>query len=233
MAERTVYSSELEKTLRNTSWNSDLTSYKQLEERLIEEFSNSEVERRGGTEKTSVTYLLLKSNIIASLHSTDGTSRPEVQWKTFLSAIFYVGQGKKTRPLDHIREAAKIWQNNCYTTNEKINSIIRSWENGASIIYLCMYPKVIPEEAFSREAAMISALKLDNLTNQINSTFYGRGWSQKSKEKLGVYLLYQAMNIFFDQERCQLFDIKINRNGNIVFEFRSSIIEQFVKLATF
>ncbi|KAF7268347.1 hypothetical protein GWI33_018500 [Rhynchophorus ferrugineus] len=196
MAERTVYSSELEKTLRNTSWNSDLTSYKQLEERLIEEFSNSEVERRG-----------------------DRTSRPEVQWKTFLSAIFYVGQGKKTRPLDHIREAAKIWQNNYYTTNEKINSIIRSWENGASIIYLCMYPKVIPEEAFSREAAMISALTVNNLTNQINSTFYGIGWSQKSKEKLGVYLLHQAMNLFFDQEKCQFLEIKtISRNGNIVFE---------------
>lgn len=91
-----VYSPELEKTIRDTNWTSELTSYKKLEEALISQFSVVDPFRkwREGNNKSSFTYLLLDPRKTDNLPCRAELMDPKDAWETFLSAIFYVGKGK-------------------------------------------------------------------------------------------------------------------------------------------
>ncbi|XP_031328120.1 ankyrin repeat and LEM domain-containing protein 1-like isoform X2 [Photinus pyralis] len=67
-------------------------------------------------------------------------------------------------------------------------------------------------EAYTREAAMIAALKLENLRNNKLGQFYGTPltWSAQQQNKLGVALLYKAMMIFLNEGERQLKPSDIN-----------------------
>lgn len=63
---------------------------------------------------------------------------------------------------------------------------------------------------------MISALELGNVSNLKMGEFYGvcATWPLKQKKKLGVYLLYKALQIFLHEGERQLCpeDIEVKRS---------------------
>lgn len=203
-----VYSFELEKTLQDTIWRDDLTSYKALEEKLVHQFSNPNPMRkwREGTNKSSFTYLLLDPRVTQNLPRRSESLDFKEVWQTFLSSIFYVGKGKRSRPYSHLYEAVEVWRNKSSTVNKKIQRILDIWSDSYGVVCLHVFQNTIPVEAYTREAAMISALELTNVTNIKAGDFYGicASWPMKEKKKLGVYLLYNALMIFLHEGERQL-----------------------------
>lgn len=202
---------ELEKTIKNPNWSSDLTIYKSLETVLVDQFSNPDPTKRWreGLTKASFTYLLLDPRITDNLPGRADKLQIEDSWKTFLSAIFYVGKGKRSRPYSHLYEAVTHWNNAASATkksNKKLDYILSIWGDQFGVICLHIFQNVIPVEAYTREASMINALRLQNLCNSKSGDFYGISatWPEKQKRLLGVYLLYRAMLIFLNEGERQL-----------------------------
>lgn len=206
---RKIFSVELERTLRDANWLKDASVYKTLEETIVKEFNTVNYTRkwREGYSKTSFTYLLLDPRVTNNLPCRAESMDSKDMWEVFLSSIFYVGKGKRSRPYSHLYEAVGLWKNDKRSSpNKKLNLILDIWNSGNGVICLHIFQNVLPVEAYTREAAIISALKLDNLTNVKGGDFYGIAstWPQKQKKLLGVYLLYKAMMIFFNEGERQL-----------------------------
>lgn len=194
--------------MQDTIWRDDLTSYKALEEKLVHQFSNPNPMRkwREGTNKSSFTYLLLDPRVTQNLPRRSESLDFKEVWQTFLSSIFYVGKGKRSRPYSHLYEAVEVWRNKSSTVNKKIQRILDIWSDSYGVVCLHVFQNTIPVEAYTREAAMISALELTNVTNIKAGDFYGicASWPMKEKKKLGVYLLYNALMIFLHEGERQL-----------------------------
>lgn len=211
----TVYSPELQRTLKDISWYQNVSQHQQLEELVKHQFTNPDPSRkwRGGTTKSSFTYLLLDPRLSKNLpHRCDQLEKVEI-WETFLSAIFYVGKGTRSRPFQHLYEAVQNYnKSNCNSDNKKISRILDVWKDNQGVICLHVFQNVIPVEAYTREAAMISALNLENITNIKGGEFYGisASWSKKQKNLLGIYLLYRAMKIFLNEGERQIFPTDID-----------------------
>lgn len=209
-----VYSLELEKTLRNAEWRISLESYKTLEAQLSAQFSKPDPSRkwREGVNKSSFTYLLLDPRVTSNLPSRADNLPPEKIWETFLSAIFYVGKGKRSRPYQHLYDAVQLWKTQEPPSSKKLKKIVDVWNDGGGVICLHVFLNIIPVEAYTREAAMIGALGLENLTNAKGGEFYGVAatWMSRQKRMLGVYLLYRAMGIFLNEGERQLYPEDIN-----------------------
>jgi hypothetical protein len=94
--------------------------------------------------------------------------------------------------------------------NAKTLRILEIWRSGEGVQSLNICHDSMAVEAYSREACMIDALMVANLTNQqtgaggnLNSTFsgvsgtcYGAAqsvWTQTRRRKFGIYVLYSAM----------------------------------------
>ncbi|XP_025837623.1 uncharacterized protein LOC108735333 isoform X1 [Agrilus planipennis] len=204
-----VFSSELEKTLRSENWSQDLTSYKLLDASVSDQFSCTDHKRtwREGHNKSSFTYLLLDPRLTNNLPCRSETLSPQEIWRSFLSSIFYVGKGKRSRPYSHLYEAAHQWNlGNYISKNKKIQRIIDIWKANRGVVCLHLFQNVIPVEAYTREAAMISALGLSNLENNKGGEFYGVAatWSTQKKEMYGVFLLHKALSIFLHEGERQL-----------------------------
>lgn len=206
-----MYSPELEKTFNDTNWYQDLTTYKSLEDIVCNEFNSPDPRRhwREGINKSSFTYLLLDPRITNNLPSRSENLQFDVIWRTFLDSIFYVGKGKRSRPYAHLYDAVRHWHNNVPDTkicSEKIQRILDIWNDKCGVICLHIYQNTIPVEAYTREAAIISALDINNLSNIKTGDFYGlcATWNKKDKKKLGVYLLYKALQIFLHEGERQL-----------------------------
>ena len=76
--------------------------------------------------------------------------------------------------LSHLVNGKKIKHELILTDlNAKYSEIIKVWENGEGIAIVRLYAEVNHYEALSRENALIKALGLINLTNEINGTCYG------------------------------------------------------------
>nr|CAI5845114.1 unnamed protein product [Callosobruchus analis] len=213
--QKRVYSLELEKTLRDPKWTSDLACYKSLEEVLAKDFAKPEPSRkwREGLNKSSFAYLLLDPRISDNLPCRSDLLSPTDVWKFFLDAVFYVGKGKRSRPYSHLYEAVGLWrQGKQSADSKKLKTILDIWRDGLGVVCLHVFQNTIPVEAYTREAAMISALKLDNLTNMKAGEFYGTAstWTQKQKRLLGVFLLYKAKDIFLSEGERQLYPQDIN-----------------------
>lgn len=204
------FSVELEKTRKNYECFNDLSCYKSLEEIIIKEFSVLDPTRkwREGFSKSSFTYLLLDPRVTNKLpYRFDNLEQKDV-WDTFLSAIFYIGKGKKSRPYSHLYDAVSLWKaDNFKSENKKLKRILDIWKNDSGVVCLHVFHNVIPVEAYTREAAMIAAIKLENLTNVKSGEFYGvaAAWPQRNKKSLGVYLLYKAMKIFIQDGERQIY----------------------------
>ncbi|CAG9862775.1 unnamed protein product [Phyllotreta striolata] len=206
-----VYSRELRKTLRNGDWTSNLDHYKQLETTMMEQFRDPSKKWVEGRAKASFAYLLLDPRKTNNLREEADLKKA---WERFLAAIFYVGKGKRNRPFQHLYEARRKWDkpNNTTSTEAKEVRILDIWRAGRGVICLHVFQNIMPVEAYTREAAMISALGLRNLSNKDAGKYYGVAcqWSDRDKEKLGAYLLHKAMNIFLNECGSEIYPENLN-----------------------
>ncbi|XP_046753354.1 uncharacterized protein LOC124416390 [Diprion similis] len=210
------FSMEIEKTLRSESWMNDLSLYESLEQQVFGEFSNPDPTRRWreGTIKSSFNYLLMDPRITDNLPRRVDVLSSIERWRSFLSSIFYVGKGKRSRPYAHLYEAYGEWKRgNRSTSDKKINYILDIWNSNCGVVCLHLFQNTIPVEAYTREAAMIDALGLDRLKNSKSGEYYGVAatWSHHQKRSFGVYLLYKAMQILMNEGERQLCPDNIGR----------------------
>lgn len=68
------------------------------------------------------------------------------------------------------------------------------------------FHNIIPSEAYTREAAIIETLGLNNLTNMKKGDFYGIAttWQLRQRRNLGIALLFRAMNVYLAEGESQL-----------------------------
>lgn len=211
------YSIELERTLRHDDWSSTdlsvhLMKFRHLDEAVSVQFRAPDANRRWreGNNKSSFAYLLLDPRVTQNLPARADQMQFAQVWRTFISGIFYVGKGKRSRPYRHLYDALQHWTvpdtppTTTTKTSVKLQRIVDIWRAGSGVICLHVFQNVIPVEAYCREAAMIAALGKDNITNLKVGEFYGvtAAWSCVEKRQFGVYLLYRAMQILlFEGER--------------------------------
>uniref|UniRef100_A0A672J4P5 Ankyrin repeat and LEM domain containing 1 n=1 Tax=Salarias fasciatus TaxID=181472 RepID=A0A672J4P5_SALFA len=161
---------------------------------------------REGIIKSSFNYLLLDPRVTKNLPFRSHTMTPQECFQTFISAIFYVGKGKRSRPYSHLYEALEYYKGDKSRLCPKVQHILQVWSTGQGVISLHCFQNVIPVEAYTREACMVEAIGLKMLTNQKRGDFYGvvSNWQSKRKRELGIHLLYRAMQIFLAEGERQL-----------------------------
>ncbi|XP_072530817.1 uncharacterized protein [Salminus brasiliensis] len=202
----TAYSPELNKVLCTFH----LPDCKADEFALCEQFDQPDQNKRWreGIIKSSFNYLLLDPRVTKNLPYRSQSMTPQECFQTFISAIFYVGKGKRSRPYSHLYEALEYFRGDKTSKKlcSKVQHILQVWNCGQGVISLHCFQNVIPVEAYTREACMVDAIGLKMLTNQKRGDYYGvvSTWTAKRKRELGVHLLYRAMQIFLAEGERQL-----------------------------
>ncbi|XP_032992765.1 LOW QUALITY PROTEIN: ankyrin repeat and LEM domain-containing protein 1 [Lacerta agilis] len=164
---------------------------------------------REGLLKSSFNYLLLDPRVTQNLPpSAASTSAEPSGFRTFISAIFYVGKGKRSRPYCHLYELPlthyqQSWKRQVH---DRVRHILDIWASGQGVISMHCFQNVIPVEAYTREACMVDAIGKGMLTNQKRGNYYGimAGWPMKRRRCLGIHLLHRAMQIFLAEGERQL-----------------------------
>ncbi|XP_042601048.1 ankyrin repeat and LEM domain-containing protein 1 isoform X1 [Cyprinus carpio] len=163
---------------------------------------------REGFIKSSFNYLLLDPRVTKNLPYRSQSMNPKECFQTFLSAVFYVGKGKRSRPYSHLYEALEYFKGDKTSKKlcSKVQHILQVWNAGHGVISLHCFQNVIAVEAYTREACMVDAIGLKMLTNQKRGDYYGvvSTWPMRKKRELGVHLLYRAMQIFLAEGERQL-----------------------------
>ena len=153
--------------------------------------------------KASFNYLLLDPNITRNLPLRVFSVSDQTLWRIFVSSVFYVGKGSRSRPFQHLYEAVKESKSKISAKILKIRSI---WEAGGGVVVLQCYSNTLAVEAFTREAAIIDAIGCANLSNLKGGDYYGRtaGWLEEKKLRLGTFLLFKAFKIFLQEGERQI-----------------------------
>ncbi|KAL8177588.1 UNVERIFIED_CONTAM: hypothetical protein K2H54_013817 [Gekko kuhli] len=202
------YSLELSATLETYQ----IPDGKDDEMTLSRQFDQPDKNRkwREGVLKSSFNYLLLDPRVTQNLPFRSQYVSQAECFRTFISAIFYVGKGKRSRPYSHLYEALTHYKESRRKrgakTCPKVQHILEIWASGEGVISMHCFQNVIPVEAYTREASMVDAIGLKMLTNQKRGNYYGivAGWSMKRRRNLGIYLLHRAMQIFLAEGERQL-----------------------------
>ncbi|XP_073492964.1 ankyrin repeat and LEM domain-containing protein 1 isoform X2 [Phyllobates terribilis] len=175
---------------------------------LSQEFDQPDKTRkwREGVLKSSFNYLLLDPRVTRNLPSRCHDLSPIDCFRTFVSAIFYVGKGKRSRPYCHLYEALNHFKGTCKQPCSKVQHIMDIWKSGRGVLSLHCFQNTIPVEAYTREACMVDAIGLKLLTNQKKGVYYGQsqGWAPTRRRRLGVHMLYKTMQIFLAEGERQL-----------------------------
>lgn len=196
-----------------------MSQYQKLENELETYFQQTKKNWRGGNCKSSFTYLLLDPRITRNLPLHAKSLPPSEVWQVFIKSIFYVGKGKRARPYAHLYDAIRVWNKGANVKPEsrvikksKLEHILNIWKDQSGVICLHVFQNTLTVEAFTREAAMIDALRLENLKNNKAGEYYGCaiGWNLRDKQKFGTYLLFKAMNIFLNEGERQLMPADID-----------------------
>ncbi|XP_060713167.1 ankyrin repeat and LEM domain-containing protein 1 isoform X2 [Tachysurus vachellii] len=184
---------------------------------LCEQFDQPDQNKcwREGLIKSSFNYLLLDPRVTKNLPYRSQALTPHECFQTFISSIFYVGKGKRSRPYSHLYEALEYFKGDKSSKklSSKVQHILQVWNCGHGVISLHCFQNVIPVEAYTREACMVDAIGLKMLTNQKRGDYYGMvsTWPAKRQRELGVHLLYRAMQIFLAEGERQLRPADIRR----------------------
>ncbi|ETN62996.1 hypothetical protein AND_005307 [Anopheles darlingi] len=264
------YSVELMATIRREETFNNITKdHQSLEQEMASEFQSNNGPRarpfREGHQKKSFIYLLLDPRITNNLPAQQQQQQHTQHelWLCFLSAVFYVGKGKSSRPYSHLYDALKLHQptgtgnmapadgerpgeaeqdegllvieeeqivEQCQekaptkgpamvpseaegaevrverTDSRKLNRILDIWAAGKGVVCLHVFHNIMPAEAYTREAAIIDAVGLANLTNLKRGDYYGKcvSWPMKRRKQLGILLLWKAFLIYMAEGETQL-----------------------------
>ncbi|XP_016392419.1 uncharacterized protein LOC107727149 [Sinocyclocheilus rhinocerous] len=177
---------------------------------LCEQFDKPDQNKRWreGFIKSSFNYLLLDPRVTKNLPYRSQSMNPKECFQTFISAVFYVGKGKRSRPYSHLYDALEYFKGEKTSKKlcSKVQHILQVWNAGHGVISLHCFQNVIAVEAYTREACMVDAIGLKMLTNQKRGDYYGvvSTWPVRRKRELGVHLLYRAMQIFLAEGERQL-----------------------------
>ncbi|XP_042205198.1 ankyrin repeat and LEM domain-containing protein 1-like [Homarus americanus] len=200
------YPRELRAALKNPP-SGNCESWASLERVMSAPFCQPDPTRhwRNGTNKTCFNYLLLDPRITQDLPLRGSVMDEVERLRCFIAAIFYIGKGSRGRPYSHLYEAMKK-QDDGKQQSEKIDRIRDIWAEGVGVVSLHVFQNTIAVEAWTREAAMISAIGLENLCNTIQGTFYGlpSTWRLAERRQLGTHLLRRTLNIFMQEGERQL-----------------------------
>lgn len=214
----------MEKTLKSDSWEATLEQYAELdlEAKMVNGFQTSELPKtvREDCLKKSFVYILIDPIISENLPGNARNLEPLEAWRRFISSIFYVGKGTSSRPYSHLYDAIKMYQqrlgNSKSSTDspckknvkesEKLNRINAIWKAEKGVICLNVFHNIMGLEAYSREACIIEAIGLDNLTNLKRGEYHGltKTWFMREKKQLGTVLLYKAFKIYLSEGESQL-----------------------------
>ncbi|KFD46313.1 hypothetical protein M514_12821, partial [Trichuris suis] len=174
---------------------------------LVDCFSSNNADGRkwrNGRTKDCFCYFLIDPTISRNLPARASSMTSSEKLKTFCDSIFYVGKGKRARPLQHLIDASKQRRKGklCESRMKKIDEL---WNSGFGVVSFHVWQSLIPVEAYTREAAVIDAIGLRNLTNEKRGEFYGpaSSWPSARKRCLGALLLQKAVQIFIlEGQRC-------------------------------
>ncbi|KHN88165.1 Ankyrin repeat and LEM domain-containing protein 1 [Toxocara canis] len=198
-AEEKRFSNVLERVIAGMSCDDG----RRLDELVVSEFFCRE-NWREGVKATSFCYILIDPSLIEHPSSCS--------FVQFLRAIFYIGKGKRSRPMQHLAEALKVKKDGIGVSpvqmSDKLKRILDVWERGYGVVSLHLFQNTIPVEAFTREAAMIDAVGLANLTNVRKGDYYGvsKEWTFRERALYGSYLLQKALEVFRVEGCRQLFE---------------------------
>ena len=154
--------------------------------------------------KSSFNYLLLDPRKSQNLPFKVFSWGDQDLWKTFIDSIFYIGKGSRSRPFQHLYDACK--RNVSRKKSSKVERILEIWDAGFGVVSLQVFNNCIAVEGFTREAAMIDAIGLDNLSNVKPGDYYGPAvtWEKNNQQQLGTFLLYRAFKIFLQEGERQI-----------------------------
>jgi len=185
----------------------------ELEKQMSAPFSNIDSKTvetvnflaRDAAVKSSFNYLLLDPRITQNLPSRVFCVGDQELWRVFVSAVFYIGKGTRSRPFQHLYEASKK-KGGKGKFGAKIDTIHGIWEAGMGVISLQVFQNTIGVEGFTREAAMIQAMGCKNLSNAKPGDWYGPSavWAQDQQTLLGTFLLFRAFKIFLQEGERQI-----------------------------
>ncbi|KAK0416364.1 hypothetical protein QR680_012441 [Steinernema hermaphroditum] len=140
---------------------------------------------RQGNSAAFFCYLLIDPKLVPA--------PAECSLQEFLRAIFYVGKGKKSRPVQHLVDAAR-------SRSSKIPS--------RGVVSLQVFQNVISVESHCREAAMLDAIGIRNLTNLKRGEYYDIcvHWTSRQREEFGAFLIHSAWQIFRIEGSREIFE---------------------------
>uniref|UniRef100_A0A8C4W2Z4 Ankyrin repeat and LEM domain containing 1 n=1 Tax=Gopherus evgoodei TaxID=1825980 RepID=A0A8C4W2Z4_9SAUR len=161
---------------------------------------------REGLLKSSFNYLLLDPRVTQNLPFRCHRLSQADCFRTFISAVFYVGKGKRSRPYSHLYQALTHYRGGKKQVCPKVQHILDIWAGGQGVISVHCFQNVIPVEAYTREACLVDAIGLKMLTNQKKGNYYGvvASWAMKRRRCLGIHMLHRAMQIFLAEGERQL-----------------------------
>ncbi|KAL8563548.1 hypothetical protein ACOMHN_060864 [Nucella lapillus] len=168
---------------------------------------------REGTVKSCFNYLLLDPRITRNLPLRAKSLSDTEGFKTFLSAVFYIGKGKRSRPYCHLYEAISHQKSPKPKVSQKVEKILSIWSADLGVVSLHCYQNVIPVEAYTREACMVDAVGLVQLTNMKKGDYYGVAstWLTTKRRCMGAYLLRKAFQIFLSEGERQICPLDIQK----------------------
>jgi len=157
---------------------------------------------RNAAAKTSFNYLLIDPRVVRDQQVWQTLTDQEL-WRIFISSVFYIGKGTRSRPLKHLYEAKEAFKKAEVKgkVDEKINTVHGIWEAGKGVINLQVFQNTIGVEGFTREAAMIKAMGCNNLSNAKPGSWYGPAadWNEDQQTRLGTFLLHRTFKIFLEE----------------------------------
>ncbi|KAM9112229.1 ankyrin repeat and LEM domain-containing protein 1 [Pangshura tecta] len=161
---------------------------------------------REGVLKSSFNYLLLDPRVTQNLPFRCHRLSQADCFQTFVSAVFYVGKGKRSRPYSHLYQALTHYKGGKTQACPKVQHILDIWAGGQGVISVHCFQNAIPVEAYTREACLVDAIGLKMLTNQKKGNYYGvvTSWPMKRRRCLGIHMLHRAMQIFLAEGERQL-----------------------------
>uniref|UniRef100_A0A8R1DG65 LEM domain-containing protein n=1 Tax=Caenorhabditis japonica TaxID=281687 RepID=A0A8R1DG65_CAEJA len=154
------YSAQLESVLKSGLLPPDfIARARKYDDIVREEFSGNDFGYN------AFCYLIMDPRIL-------GDDVEKVTFSSFVQSIFYVGKGSKNRPLAHFIDARNERRENSEKLKncKKLSKIDELWTLGHGIPRHEISHGVSDEEAYVREASIIEAIKLINLSNKKVST---------------------------------------------------------------
>ncbi|KAG4066268.1 hypothetical protein HA402_000492 [Bradysia odoriphaga] len=218
------YSIELEKTLKPDTWQDALNQYAEMdfETKMVNGFQTPQFLKSNGDDclKKSFVYILIDPIISENLPGNAKNLEPLEAWKRFISSIFYIGKGTCSRPYSHLYDAIKMYQQRSGKSEpnsdspwtkkvketEKLKRINNIWKADKGVICLNVFHNITGAEAFCREACIIEAIGLENVTNLKRGEYHGlpKTWPMRDRKQLGVVLLFKSFKIYLSEGESQL-----------------------------